>query len=102
MRPPVAPIGWPSEMPEPLTLTRSRSASAEVPPAEAGEDLRGERLVELDEVDVRPAEARALQGALGRRHRTDAHPVGLHPGERPADQPRQRTQPQLLRLAAGW
>src|SRR5690242_21492828 len=27
IRPPVAPIGWPSEMPEPLTLTRSRSAS---------------------------------------------------------------------------
>ena len=26
MRPPVAPIGWPSEMPEPLTFSRSRSS----------------------------------------------------------------------------
>ena len=73
MRPPVAPIGWPSEMPEPLTLTRSRSASDSPQPRKQAEHLRGERLVQLDQVDVRPATARPAPEPLGGGDRPDAH-----------------------------
>ena len=55
MRAPEQPSGWPSAMAPPLTLTcvaRDRQL------AQAGEHLRGERLVELDELDVRRATSR--------------------------------------------
>ena len=47
-------------MPEPLTLTRSRP-SGRLPLAQHGEHLGGERLVELDQVDVAERQAGALQ-----------------------------------------
>jgi hypothetical protein len=50
MRPPVAPIGWPSEMPEPLTFSLSRVVPA--PALQHGQHLAGEGLVQLDQVDV--------------------------------------------------
>src|SRR6478735_1430483 len=47
------------------------------PRTHAGERLRRERLVELEEVDVAPADARALERAVGGLHRADAEDVGI-------------------------
>ena len=54
-----------------------------LPLAHAGERLRGERLVELDGVDVAPADAGALERPVGRLDRADAEDVGVD-GERAA------------------
>ena len=56
MRAPEAPSGWPIAIAPPRGLTFSGSSSGQ--PAQAGERLRRERLVELDGVDVAPADAR--------------------------------------------
>ena len=65
---PVQPSGWPSAMAPPLTFSRSGSIGQL---AQAGEHLRGERLVELDQVDSgrasgRPASAPSGSPAPGR------------------------------------
>ena len=76
MRTPDAPSGWPIAIAPPLTLTLLR---VELRPArQAGERLRGERLVELDDLDVapadaRPARARGSAASTGR----DAEHVGV-------------------------
>ena len=54
--PPEAPSGWPIAIAPPRMLTRSGSSSGQ--PRDAGERLRGERLVELDRVDPRPSRCR--------------------------------------------
>ena len=100
MRPPVAPTGWPSEMPEPLGFRRS-SVGVEIPGAEDGERLGGEGLVELDDVHVGQRQAEAAEGLLRGRHRADAHGARRHAGHGPARQPGQRPQPELLRLLGG-
>ena len=91
MRAPVAPTGWPSEMPEPLTLSRSKSASAEAPLAGAGQDLGGEGLVELDEVHVGQREP----GAAQRRARWPA------PGRCPWSRRHARRRPSDTSRASG-
>ena len=91
MRPPVAPTGWPSEIPEPLTLSRSKSLVGEAPLAGAGEDLGGERLVELDQVDL--VEASARRGRAPSRSPAPGRcpsSRGGTPADRPADQPAER------------
>src|ERR1044072_9906854 len=47
----------------------------------AGEDLGGEGLVELDQVDLVDREARGGKGARDRLDRADAHVCGVVPGE---------------------
>ena len=80
MRTPVAPIGWPSEMPEPLTLSRSStSASFDAPAGQDREHLHGERLVELDQVEIVETESGAREQLLHRAHRADAHRDGSQP-----------------------
>ncbi len=74
MRAPVAPIGWPSAIAPPLTLTRAGS-SEQVPSAR--DDLGREGLVELDQVDVGEREARLLEQRADRGHRADPHARGL-------------------------
>ncbi len=61
IRAPVAPNGWPSAIEPPITFTRSSS----IAPApllsstrNVGEDLRRERFVHFDEVDIREGQAR--------------------------------------------
>src|SRR5713101_8331754 len=49
--------------------------------AHAGDRLRGEGLVDLDDVDVLDGEAGALQRLLRRRHRADAHELGRATGD---------------------
>ena len=75
MRAPEAPSGWPIAIAPPRTLTRSGSSSGQ--PREAGERLRGERLVELDDVDVVPADAGARERLVGRLDRRDPEDVGV-------------------------
>ena len=100
MRTPVAPTGWPSEMPEPLTLRRSKSPCSNSKPAVHGQHLRGKGLVEFDQVDVVERQAGALQRQLDGGHRADAHALGLDAGDRPGDQARQRLQTERCRLLA--
>ena len=46
----------------------------------AGDHLRGERLVDLDQVDVGEGQARLLEDLLRRGHRADPHDLGRNPG----------------------
>ena len=62
IRAPVMPKGWPTAMAPPLTLSLS-SVDAEVPVG--GDDLGGEGLVDLDQVDVADGQPGALQRLLG-------------------------------------
>ena len=85
MRLPLAPTGWPSPMAPPSTLSLSRAMRAGraveaehlaaerlvLPGGEAGQHLRGERLVELPQPDVAerepvPAQDRGRRTAPGR------------------------------------
>ena len=78
----------------PLTLTLLR---VEPELAHDGQRLRGERLVELDEVDVVDAEA----GALERRRDAGIGPrpivAGSTPATADATEPGDRPQPELAR-----
>ncbi len=67
----------------------------ELPVTQDREHLRGERLVELDHVDVGQAETRALQRPGGGGDGTDAHRLRRHPGDRPRHQPAQRAEAEL-------
>src|SRR4051795_2572074 len=59
------------------------------------EDLAGERLVELDQIDVLQLDAGLREGLGGRRHGADAHRPRRHPAHAPRDQPGQRPQPEF-------
>jgi hypothetical protein len=82
MRAPVAPIGWPRAMAPPLTLSFSRRDRLV---AQHREHLRGERLVQLHEVEIlrssaRPREQLAMAGTgpmpmMPRVDAGEAHPV---------------------------
>ena len=76
MRAPEQPSGWPSAMAPPSALTRSSSSLRRRITARACD---GERLVELDRVEVADAPAGPGQGLLGGRHRAEAHEVRLAP-----------------------
>ncbi|GCC48215.1 hypothetical protein chiPu_0032260, partial [Chiloscyllium punctatum] len=58
--------------------------------AQAGDALRGEGLVELDQVEVRHLDAEPLDQLPGRRHRADAHDARRHRGRRKAEDFRTR------------
>src|SRR5690606_13555133 len=68
----------------------------------AGEVLGGERLVDLDQVEVGLLEAGPGEGAADRRDRADAHDRGLDAGDVPLDHAGQRGEVvALYRLFAG-
>ena len=87
MRLPLAPTGWPSPMAPPSTLSLSRAnpargaAEAEdlaaervvLPGRQAGEHLRGERLVELPQPDVAEGSPCRLQDRGRAQHRAEPH-----------------------------
>ena len=77
--------GWPSAMAPPLTFSRSGSIGSSL---QAGEHLRGERLVQLDEIDLVERQAGQLQRLADRRHRADAEALGLDAGRREGDEAR--------------
>ena len=62
MRAPVAPSGWPSAIAPPSMLTLS---SDEAEFAHAGDGLRGERLVEFDDVDLARPRCRRAPAPCG-------------------------------------
>ena len=72
MREPDAPSGCPSAIAPPFGLSRL-SSRRELESLTAGEHLRCERLVDLDDVHVLEVEAGALQRLLRSRHRPEAH-----------------------------
>ena len=63
--------------------------------------LDGERLVQLEQIDVVEGEARLLEHATGGRDRADPHQLRLDACERIADEPQLRLQAELLRRAVG-
>ena len=63
--------------------------------AQAGEHLRRERFVQLDEIDLIERQPGLLQDLLHGRHRPDAELLGLDAGRREADEPSERRQPEL-------
>ena len=87
---PVHPSGWPSAIAPPLTLRRRR---IDRQLAQAGDRLRGERLVELDEVDLLERQAGHLQDFSDRRHRSDAEALGLDTRGRERDEACERREP---------
>ena len=66
------------------------------PVGQAGQRLRGERLVELDHVDVAPAQAGALQRLVGGLDGGDAEDVWVDGVHGARDDPRQRLAPEAL------
>src|SRR5579872_5349205 len=54
------------------------------------EDLTGERLVDLDQIDVVELQSRFLESDLRRRNRTDAHDVRIAAGDAPRDDAAER------------
>ena len=80
MRVPDMPTGWPSAIAPPLTLTLSSSR----PSSRADGDAdRGERLVELDQVEVGGRDALLLAGLRGRVWRAAAGGVESGPATMP-------------------
>ena len=81
---PVAAIGWPSAIAPPFGLTFS-AVEAEV--LDHGERLGGERLVQLDHVDVVERLAGPLERLAHGRHGADAHDLRVHAAVRVGEDP---------------
>ena len=95
---PVPPSGWPRAMAPPLGLTLARSTSSSFCP---GEHDRGERLVDLGDVDVVHRQAGALHEALGGVDRAGEHEHRVHADEAGVDDAGPRTQTELVGLLGG-
>ena len=74
MRAPVMPNGWPRAMAPPWTLSLS-AGDAELPGR--GDDLGGERLVDLDQVDVVDGHAGPAERLAAGLDRSEAHDLGV-------------------------
>ena len=92
-RAPVAPTGCPRAIAPPLTLTLSSSGRTPQPRQRHGR----ERLVDLEQVDVRERHAAGREYPLGRRDRAVKVVVGLRPDEALRDDPGPRPQPECPR-----
>ena len=75
IRPPVAPTGCPSEMPEPCTFVRSRSAAANFHSRITASAWAANASLSSIRSMSRQLQARLGQRRFGRRHRPDAHDV---------------------------
>ena len=69
--------------------------------ARAGEHLGGERLVDLDQVDVVKRQSGAVQCSPDRGHRAHPHVGGIDAGDADRHDARQRPGAELLRALAG-
>ena len=97
-RAPVMPNGWPTAI----------DAAVDVEPVDVDaellvgrHDLGGERLVDLDQVDVVDAHAGAGEGLLARLDRAHAHDLGGQAGEAGRHDPGQRLEAELGGLGVG-
>ena len=95
IRAPLAPSGWPIAIAPPRVLTLLLVDAQQL---EHGQDLHGERLVELDALDLIERQPGALQGLVDRRHRPDAHLLGVDPGDGHGADRRHRLEAQLAGL----
>ena len=87
MRAPVMPNGWPTAIAPPFTL----SFSIGMPRSPVGrDDLRRERLVDLDQVDVVDGHAGPRERLPGRLDRAEAHDLRRQRGDAGGDDPGQR------------
>ena len=68
--------------------------------AQAGQRLRGERLVQLDHVEVADLEPEPRHQLLRRRHRADAHDARRHAGRRHAGDAREGFSPCFFTAAS--
>ena len=93
---PVQPSGWPSAMAPPLTFSRS---GFDGQLAKDREHLRGERLVQLDEVDLIEREPGLCEHLAHGRDRSDAEALGRDAGSGIRDEARQRRESALFRRA---
>ena len=84
-------------MAPPLRLTRSGSRPRR---REHRQGLRGEGLVQLDDVDVVEREAGPRERLRHRLHRADAHDLGRHARHGVGDEARHRRRPRSSALAA--
>ena len=98
IRAPLAPSGWPIAIAPPRRLTFS---SLEPQQLEHGQDLNGERFVELEAIDLIEREPGPLERFLGRRDRPDAHFLGIDAGDGHGADAGDRLQPQLPGLFLG-
>src|SRR6185295_7443227 len=78
---------------EPIGIDRQR--------AQAGEDLRGEGFVQLDEIDLVEGQAGELQRFLDRRNGSDAEALRLDAGGREGDEARHRREAGSPRASGG-
>ncbi len=91
MRAPVAPTGWPREMPDPLTLIRcSWSFSPRPNSLVQARTWAAKRLVQLDQVQVGEGEAGPVEGRAGGGDGGNAHGGGGDPGAGAGDQAGER------------
>ena len=93
IRAPLAPIGWPSAIAPPLTLTFD-PVEAEL--AAVGQRLGGERLVDLDEVERLDRHLDPVEQAADALDRGEEQPLRLDLGLGVADDPGQRLQAEPL------
>ena len=94
---PDAPIGWPSAIAPPLTLIFDVSQPISLLTAHG---LRGERLVDLHQVEVRRRPAGLLEAAPRRRHRAHAHDRRIDAGRRERLDARERLEAELFARSA--
>src|SRR3546814_9747467 len=78
-----------------VELVEAAVLLAPAPRLEQRQHLGGEGLVELDQVEVVPAQARAGEKPLHCSDRSDPHPRRIATGRRPADEPAGGLQPQF-------
>ena len=67
---------------------------------QAGQHLRGERFVQLDEIDLVERQPGELQHFADRRHRPDAEALRLDAGGGEGDEPGERRQSAFARQSA--
>ena len=93
IRAPVAPSGWPSEMPPPFGLMSSHPILEARVVRELEHDRR-ERLVHLDHRDVVPRQPGARERLRARLRVAVQHPVRVDAGEAERDEARTRLEPE--------
>src|SRR2546429_1832956 len=81
----------------PAVHVRDRGSEAEFPYDD--QRLDGEGLVQLDQADLLDPDAGPLKRLPGRGDRTEAHRPRLDPGRRGGDDPNERREAELPRLA---
>ena len=99
IRAPLAPIGWPRAIAPPLTLTLSQSKPS---CAAVGQGLRGERLVDLDEVEGLDRQLDPVEQPADALDRGEEQPLRRDLGLGVADDPGERLEAVAAPRPARW